>query len=150
MAKFNQRKTIILIGLVVAGVIIGSWILFTNQISQFLPRQEKEELQGEISQSVTLIIDYGEGPVKSLEAEFREGMTVFDLLKNKTEEVNVVLKTKTYDMGIFVEAIENKENGSEGKYWLYYVNGEMPMVSTDKYLLKAGDKVEFKFEKSTF
>jgi len=26
----------------------------------------------------------------------------------------------------------------------------MPMVSADKMVIKAGDKVEFKFEKSTF
>ena len=43
-----------------------------------------------------------------------------------------------------------EENGENGKYWLYYVNGEMPMVSADKKELRPGDKVEFKFEKSPF
>ncbi len=77
-------------------------------------------------------------------------MTAFDLLKNKTEELNIPLKIKTYDFGILIEAIGNKKNGQDGKYWMYYVNNEMPMVSVDKKEIKPGDKVEFRFEKSPF
>ena len=53
-------------------------------------------------------------------------------------------------MGILIEAIGEKENGKDGKYWLYYVNGEMPQVAADKQILKANEVVEFKFEKSPF
>jgi len=61
----------------------------------------------------------------------------------------MVLKTKTYDFGIFIEAIGDKENGEDGKYWMYYVNEEMPMMAVDKKEIGPGDKIEFKFEKST-
>jgi len=74
-------------------------------------------------------------------------MTAFDLLKKGTEELNLTLKNKTYDIGIFIEAIGDKENGQDGKYWMYYVNAEMPIIAADKKELNARDKTEFKFEK---
>ncbi len=99
---------------------------------------------------VTLIIDYGDGNIDSFQGNFRKGMTAFDLLKEKAEESGLALKTKTYDIGVLIEAIGHKDNGQDGKYWLYYINEEMPMISANKKELKPGDKVEFKFEKSVF
>jgi len=77
-------------------------------------------------------------------------MIAFDLLKEGAEKLDLSLKTKTYDMGILMEAIGSKENGEDGKYWMYYVNEEMPLVAVDKKEIKPGDKIEFKFEKSPF
>lgn len=150
MAKFNQGKTTILIGLIVILVIVAGWALFSFIDLQLIPQEKGQELTEEVKEEVFLVINYGEEPVPILKADFREGMTAFDLLKNGTEKLNIPLKTKAYDIGIFIEAIGDKENGSEGKYWLYYVNGEMPSVAADKKELKPGDKIEFKFEKSPF
>ena len=113
---------------------------------------EKEDLvtDVEIGQNVSLIIDKQEEGILILEIEFKEGMTAFNLLEEKTKELGLILETKTYDMGTFIESIGDKKNGQDGKYWLYYVNGETPMVASDKKLLKVGDKVEFKFEESMF
>lgn len=98
----------------------------------------------------TLIIDFGEGEIKTLDKELKEEITAFDLLKITSEELNLSLETKTYDIGILVESIGYKKNGQDGKYWLYYVNNEMPMVAADKKEIGAGDKVEFKFEEPSF
>jgi hypothetical protein len=38
--------------------------------------------------------------------------------------------------------------GTEARYWMYYVNGEMPMESAALKVLQDGDLVEFKFETS--
>ena len=97
---------------------------------------------------VVLAIDNGGGNLNTIAVEFKEGMTAFDLLKEGAEKLTLPLKTKNYDIGVFIEAIGDKKNGQDGKYWLYYVNGEAPMVAADKMEIKAGDKVEFKFEKS--
>lgn len=105
--------------------------------------------QEEIGQEVVLIIDDGQS-IRDFEMNFREGTTAFGLLEEKIKELDINLETKSYDMGIFIEAIGESKNGEDQKYWLYYVNGEMPMVSADKKELKAGDRVEFKFEKSSF
>ena len=132
-------------------LIIGGWLIFSNEISQRIFQEEikipQENIKREI---VSLVIDDGEGTPKNFEVEFNEVITAFDLLKEGIEKSDLFLKTKTYDMGILIEAIGNKENGQDGKYWLYYVNGEMPMVSADKEEIKPGDKVEFRFEKSSF
>lgn len=133
-------------------IVIGSWIIFSVKIKQSIAQQEEIGILQEniIKETVLLIIDYGEGTPKTFENEFNKGITAFDLLKKEAEELNIPLKIKTYDIGIFIESIGNKENGRDGKYWLYYVNGEMPWVSVDKYELNPGDKIEFKFEKSPF
>jgi hypothetical protein len=79
------------------------------------------------------------------EVNFWEGMTVFDLLKKVSETNNVKLEFEESAMGVFITGFMNKTGGTENKYWLYYVNGEMPNVAVDKKTLKNHDKVEFKF-----
>ncbi len=132
-------------------ILIGTGYLIS--LDKIIPSGFQEEtgiFQQGIKLEVSLIIDYGDGNTDSFQGNFKKGMTAFDLLKEKTEESGLTLKTKTYDIGILIEAIGDKENGQDGKYWLYYINNEMPMVSADKRELKPDDKVEFKFEKSTF
>ena len=137
--------------LIVIIVIFAGWMIFSNPISRPVDEKETTDLldREREAEEVVLIIDNGI-QLRTFTAEFKEEMTTFDLLKNKTEEADLVLKTKVYDIGILVEAIGSEENGQDGKYWLYYVNGEMPMVASDKNKIKAGDKVEFRFEESTF
>ncbi len=144
-----MKKNIYIIVGVGIIVIIGSWLMLFNG---FLQTSVKEVNNGPeiVGEKVVLAINDGEKEPMILTVDFTEGMTAFDLLKNKTDESGITLKTKTYDIGVMVEAIGDKENGQDGKYWLYYVNGEMPMVSADKMIIKLGDKVEFKFEKSPF
>ena len=143
------KKISILLG-VGAIIIVCAWLLFFNEINQLIFREETGIPQEEIKEEVILVINNGEESPDVFEVELKEGITAFDLLKNKTEELDLSLKTKTYDVGIFIEAIGDKENGQDQKYWLYYVNNEIPMIAADKKEIKAGDKVEFKFEKSPF
>jgi len=146
------KKTSILIGIAI--IIIVTFAVFSDKIGHLFYKEEikisQENVQQVIEEKVTLIIDNGEETPKNIEVKFQEGMTAFDLLKNEIEKADIVLKTKTYDIGIFIEVIGDKENGEDGKYWMYYVNEEMPMVAADKKEIEPGDKVEFKFEKSSF
>jgi len=144
-----MKKNIYIIAGLGIIIIIGGWLLFTNVFSQ--PKIEENNIvQETIKKEATIIIDYGEGSPNSFDIQFEEGATALDLLKNKTEESNITLETKSYDIGVMIEKIGDKKNGQDGKYWLYYINGETPMVSADKTEIKSGDKVEFKFEKSIF
>ena len=133
-------------------IIIGGWIICSNIVEQSSIQKEVGSLsvQDSVEKEIVLIIDNGEEEPQIFKAEGKEGITAFDLLKNKAEESGLVLKTKTYDIGVMIEAIGEKENGQDGKYWLYYVNGEMASVSADKEEIKPGDEIEFKFEKSPF
>jgi hypothetical protein len=146
----KTKNILVGIGIVII-IIVGGWIIFCDKTRQ-IPFPEslgipQENLKKEM---VSLVIDDGEGMPKNFEVQFYKGITAFDLLKKKAEELNMVLKTKTYDIGIFIEAIGDKENGQDGKYWMYYVNGVLPMVAADKKEIKPGDKIEFRFEKSPF
>jgi len=133
----------IVVIILVADGLLGWKMLMTKGVSGSEP---PVVLQPQVKEKVNLVIDNGE-KINNFQIDFKEGMTAFDVLKNKAEELGLNLKTKQYDFGIFIEAIGDKENGQNGLYWMYYVNGELPMVASDKNVIKAGDKVEFKFEK---
>ena len=151
--KISNGVKKINIFLLIGGLAILMVVGFLVFIDKIVPSDSQEKIeisQPEAKEKVSLIIDYGEEEADSFHSDFKEEMTAFDLLKEKTDESGLVLKTKTYDIGIFIEAIGDKENGQDGKYWLYYINEEMSMVSADNQELKPGDKVEFKFEKSPF
>ena len=99
-----------------------------------------------VEKNAFLLIDNGTGEPQTFKMEVGEKTTVFDLLK----QTEIALDYTEYDIGIFIKAIGDKENGQNGKYWLYYVNGEMPQVAVDKNKVNPGDKVEFRFEKSPY
>ena len=142
--KLYGKRLIILLGI---GIILISGLLLLSKDLKTSPLNEREENN---EGGVSLVINYGNGTTSSFEGKITQGMTAFDLLREKAAGANLTLKTKSYDMGIFVEAIGDKENGQGGNYWLYYVNNESPNVASDKKEIKAGDKVEFRFEKPSF
>ncbi len=144
-----KNNIFIIIGIVIIIIIVGSLIFFNNY-KQPVAIKEAEILNQEIKKEVFLKINYGEKEPQIINADFYEGMTAYDLLKVKSEELGINLKTKNYDIGVMIESIGDKKNGQNGKYWLYYVNKEMPQIAADKKELKEGDQVEFKFEKSQF
>lgn len=148
-----MKKNIYIIIVVGIIIVIGSWFVLSAGFLGYPLGHSVAEINvvqkiGE--KEVMLAIDNGEGSPKTFIVEFREGMTAFDLLREEAKKLDLVLEIKNYDTGIFIESIGDKKNGQDGKYWLYYVNGEMPMVASDKMVIKSGDKVEYKFEKSTF
>jgi len=147
-----MRKIGIIV-IIVAAVVIGIWFfLDTPEKSYYFKNESLQKvIEERTKEEVFMVIDTGEGNSSDYKTEFEEGMTVFDLLKKGTSELNLSLKAEAYeDMGIFIEAIGEKENGQDRKYWMYYINDQMPLVAADKYEIKPGDEVEFKFEKSPF
>ena len=145
MKKIHILTVILVVSLAILGFVVSS-----NRDDLFTSQKETEIPQNEVEEEISLIIDYGEGSPWMVKSEFEEGITAFGLLEEKAEEFNLVIKAETYDFGTLVETIGDKENGEDGKYWLYYVNDEMPMVACDQKEINPGDKVEFKFEKSPF
>lgn len=86
----------------------------------------------------------------------KEGSTVLDVLelilaterKGSSEfaaNPNATAGVKNSAYGKYVYSIcglAEKDCGSTSG-WTYYVNGKMPSVSADKYILKSGDKIEW-------
>jgi len=146
-----SKKNKIIFLIIIAVVVLALFGFFIYDFSKNLENNENSQgLNNDVKQENVLVIDDGEGRPKIFNIEYKEGITAFDLLKTKTAESGLILKTKQNNAGVFIESIAGIKNGDAGKQWLYYVNGKMLDVASDKKQLKAGDKVEFKFEKSPF
>ena len=71
----------------------------------------------------------------------QNGKNALELLK---QHADVTTKDSAY--GPYVESINAKMGGTDGKYWAFYVNGTMASVGAHDYVTKDGDKIEWKFE----
>jgi hypothetical protein len=99
--------------------------------------------------TATITIDYGNGTVLNKEIG-SDNNTALGLLRTFVGAENV------QDSGGFVTAVNGIQTvddvpgleGTEARYWMYYVNGEMPMESAALKVIVDGDVVEFKFETS--
>ena len=81
-----------------------------------------------------------------------EGSSVYDVMTIASRETDFGFNGKESEsLGFFVEEIMGiSSDPATGTYWTYYVNGEMAQVGVSDYVLRSGDTVEWKYEKSTF
>lgn len=126
------------------GIAVGASILGIFLYNAPTPNTgESTQHQGEIN-VITITIDGGETfaniPVAAQD-------TVLDVL-NQLHEANehVDLVTKEYaGIGVLVQSMYGRENGTDNKYWQYTINGIMPQVGADKAKVKAGDSILWQF-----
>jgi hypothetical protein len=107
------------------------------------PNEEKSEI-------VSLAVDFGDGRKEQAELAFTTGITAFSLLTEGAKQKGLSVQTKTSSAGAYVDSIGGLAGGIDGKYWLYYLNGEQAPTAADKLELKAGDRVDWKFEQPSF
>jgi len=132
------------IGFILVAALAGAVAYFAVPPSQ---TQESSVLPQEIKGSISVAGVLGEN------FSVPSGTTAFGLLQNiqKARPELLKLATKEYaGLGTLVTAMGGKENGQESKYWQYYVNGVQAQVGSDSYVLREGDRIEWKFEKSEF
>lgn len=109
------------------------------------------ELSSTKPAKVSLMIDSGDHTPESFGQFEAQGQTLFDLTKTVTSQKSLKFVFKDYgDMGVLVTQIGDKTNGLDNKYWQYWVNNEQVQLSANKYLIKAGDIIIWKFSKSNF
>jgi len=136
--------------LVLSLIIVGGGVYFLVQDVGKLPGKslvEKLAIHKANQSQVSYLISSGTGEPKEYKLNVNSSSTVFSLLQEISEKNSVELKFKVYpEMGVFVESIEGVANWTDNKYWQYWVNGKLGEVASDKKLLKAGDKIEWKFD----
>lgn len=139
--------------LLIAVSIISAGFLFTwfNLLGNINPVNNAEDQSISITPGqkikVDLYIDNGSGKVTSYDdTEINEGDTSYSVLFKKMNETGTPVLTKNYDFGMMVESI-NGIAASDSHFWSYSVNGQPGTVAADKYLLKEGDAVEWKYTK---
>lgn len=136
---------------VIALSFIGANVASKTNVPDASPVPVVSESQSDKESSgISYVINKGGGqkPLK-LDYTLREGerQTVFDILKDLSREKNIGLEySNDARYGIFVESIAGIKNGTDKKYWQYYINDVLGDVAADKKEVKAKDVVEWRFE----
>lgn len=80
------------------------------------------------------------------EVEHISGMTVYDAMKVLQQKNKILFEGKEYmGLGFFVTSVNSLKNGN-GKYLMYYINGQEASVGVSSYVLQEGDIIEWKLE----
>ncbi|MBI3335244.1 MAG: DUF4430 domain-containing protein [Candidatus Portnoybacteria bacterium] len=86
---------------------------------------------------------------KTYQVGISENSSAYDLMKKASEQYEFSFNGKEYPgLGFFVETIngvKNNEKG-DGKYWIYYINGEEAQAGISNYIVKSGDEILWKYE----
>jgi len=156
-SKLNSKLVGIILGILVVGVIYlvrEEYVLTEKEINNLvrLETVSSERMLEQVTQKrVLYIIDRGDGNVSSYQIISSENSTVFSLLEELAKRENFKIESTIYEgMGVLVENIDGVRNGTDNKYWQYWLNGELPMIAADKKEIKEGDRVEWKFAPSPF
>lgn len=74
--------------------------------------------------------------------------TAFALLLEAARTLHLEFKWENWTVpsdSIFVVSVDDLENGHDGRWWQYWVNGAYGNVGADKMALNDGDLVEWRF-----
>jgi len=151
-SKLNLKLVGIILGILIIGTIYlvsQEYLSLQNEINS-LSRIEATGIE-KVREKTLYIIDFGNGNVKSYQIIPSESLTVFSSLEELAKRENLKIEFTIYEgMGVLVENIDGVRNGTDNKYWQYWLNGELPMIAADKKEIKEGDRVEWKFAPSLF
>lgn len=137
----NYKKILFIIG----SVIFLGVILFFN--SNFLEKVPQASLSEITQNKVLYIINKGNEEINKYQIEISQDSTVFSLLETLSQREKFEVSSTSYkEMGVFVETIDAVKNGTEGKYWQYFVNDKLGEVAADKKTIKESDEIEWRFE----
>lgn len=96
----------------------------------------------EVTANIDILIDGEQIADLSKEVTVPEGTYLMDVMH---EEYDLV------DEGGFLSEIEGYEQDVDAeRYWMYYINDEMPSVGAAEYELEEGDSIEWRLEDSEF
>ncbi|MBK5215473.1 MAG: DUF4430 domain-containing protein [Candidatus Pacebacteria bacterium] len=114
--------------------------LIEEKVSQIGPKALSEET---IKVSLT-VLD------KKYDIEIKKDSSLIEVMKKiELESINEnkfsFKYTDNYSLGSFITEI-NGARGTPGKYWIYYVNGELASVGVSNYILKDGDIINWSQE----
>ncbi len=146
-----KYKVIYIIVSCLAGIAI-----FLAGLSINLPKDFKFDNQTagqikETTKTVSVLIDNGNLVKSFTEVKLPVEPNVLTVLKQITTENNLRFDyDSSSPMGSFIKQIGDKINGTDNKYWQYWVNGIQPLVAADKFKLSGGEIILWAFTGSEF
>lgn len=140
-----MKKTLWIIG----GLLIA-FALIAGGAQYFAPAQAPRIETAGSTQAAVIHLTI-EGLYQNKEVAVSSGESVLQMLQDTDKaDPAVSLHTKEYSgLGTLVTGIHGVENGANGKYWQYKVNGVMSQVGASAYLIQGGDSVDWFFASSS-
>lgn len=127
-------------------MISAGWLAWNKTFIKEKKGEVKEErIEKKETGQVKLVLDFGEEKVSTHSVNLDDSATVFEILSQICQENNLNLVSEDSDFGVFVSQIGEKTN-TKDLFWLFFVNGKMGQVAADKFKLKEGDLVEWKYQ----
>lgn len=156
-SKINSRFAIFFLIVLMFGAIslIGKTYNLTEQEIDFL-NQNQVTVNAQMAkitgkEKVSYKIYEGNGRIISSTLLISKISSVFSLLEEMSKQENFKIESKDYkEMGVLVESIDGVKNGTDNKYWQYWINGKLPMAAADKQDVKNGDEIEWRFDLANF
>lgn len=148
---FGKMKVLLLAIVIIAVGFILVWYKLLGNLSPTPDTTTENEASEsgtmQVQAKVDLYIDYGNGKTTSYERVLIDSKSsVYSILSKKMSETGSVVTTKSYDYGVMVDSINGFKSSNE-YFWGYSVNGQVATVAADKYVLKNGDVIEWKYTK---
>lgn len=142
MSEKNKKiATFTVIGVLIVAVILGFLFSDTQDFMSGMESQEDTE-QLEPREDLAIISVFGEdGEIEGSPVEINVDHET-DVLAYMVESFSVEGTEEGFITSI--DGVEQDE--SEGLYWLYYINEEMPSVGAGDYIVEDGDLIEWKLE----
>jgi hypothetical protein len=119
-------------------LVVAAPIAFTQFSKQSVPPAPEPTVQNVLR--VTQVIELAGTAATTEQIETTQGKTALDIL-DQTHEI----ETKEYSFGKLVESVDNVRNGTDNKYWTYFVNDQEASVGAAEYQVKNKDQIKWKF-----
>lgn len=135
-----------------AGFFLGQSVSMTDESSELSSVKSVRSSGVSVTSSVSaFMIDYGDRVAYfGLDVPVGEADSLFDLTKQLAEQQSLTLEyDDSSEFGVFIKKIGERANGEDNKFWQYWVNDAQPMVASDKYRLRPGDQILWKFSSSS-
>lgn len=143
--KNNVVTTIslIVIALAISG---GGYLLYTTtNATKGETTPSTEEI---VLKHGTLLVD---GVLEDVPYVAMADASALAILRAITDGRKISITTKEYEgLGALVTAIGQYENGTDGKYWQYTINGAAPSIGADTYIPQEGDVIAWTFSASAY
>lgn len=99
----------------------------------------------------TLTFEFSEDESKDIKMEWEERLSLATITEKIAGGKAWDFDSQDYgDMGVLITQIKDKKNGDDQKYWQFFVDGEQPQISADKYFPEGGTHIDWKFMESEF
>lgn len=144
MVKKNKKiVSFSVLAVLLIAMVLGFLFSDTQDFMSGMDNQEEAE-QVDVKEGLaTIAVFSNESEIKGSPVEIDVDHEM-DVLAYMVENFSV----EGTDEG-FITSIEGiEQDESEGLYWLYYINEEMPSVGAGEYIVEDGDLIEWKLESS--